>query len=130
MISTDLLQEFKPTLAIAIGQIQAVLDSVKESSDPEKQLLQLKAAQALLSKGTLMLLDDVYRKAIAEKISYAYQHCTGNCGEEALIERLRLLFPHIALEDVPQHLQQAQQVEQHLKEILMAKYLDTPPAII
>ncbi len=52
---------------MTIGQLQAVLQSVKESSDPERELLQLKAAQALLSKSTLLLLDDVYRKAMAEK---------------------------------------------------------------
>ena len=65
-------------MATTIGQLQAVLNSVRESSDPEKQLLQLKAAQGLLSECTLMLLDDVYRKAMAEKISYAYQNCTGS----------------------------------------------------
>ena len=127
MISSDLLQEFKSTVATAIGQLQAVHRSVQESSDPEKQLLQLKAAQALLAKGTLTLLDDVYRKAMAEKIAYAYQHCSGSCGQEALIERLRSLFPDIALEDVPYHLQQAQQVEHRINEILVAKSLDTPP---
>lgn len=121
MISTDLLQEFKPALATTIGQLQAVLGSVRESSDPEKQLLQLKAAQALLSKCTLMLLDDVYRKAMAEKISYAYQNCTGSCGQEDLIERLRAMFPDVPLEQVPQQLKQAQEVEQHLRGILSAK---------
>lgn len=121
MISTDLLREFKPALATSIGQLQAVLGSVHESSDPEKQLLQLKAAQALLAKCTLMLLDDVYRKAMAEKISYAYQHCTGSCGQEELIERLRVMFPAIPLEEVPLQLRQAQEVEQHLRKILLSK---------
>ncbi len=59
MISTDLLNEFKPALATAIGQLQAVLRSAKENSDSERELLQLKAAQALLSKSVLLLLDDV-----------------------------------------------------------------------
>ena len=121
MISTDLLQEFKPALATAIGQLQALLHSVKESSDPEKESFQLKAAQALLSKCTLMLLDDVYRKAMAEKISYAYQNCIGSCGHEDLIERLRVMFPNIPLDEVPQQLRQAQEVEQHLMKILSDK---------
>jgi len=68
-----------------------------------------------------MLLDDVYRKAMAEKISYAYQNCTGSCGQEELIERLRVMFPDVPLEDVPQQLSQAQEVEQHLRKILSAK---------
>ena len=65
MISADLLNEFKPALATAIGQLQSVLRSAKESSEAE--LIQLKAAQALHSKSVLLLLDDVYRKAMAEK---------------------------------------------------------------
>jgi len=130
MISTDLLQEFKFSLATTIGQLQALLTSVRESSDPEKQLVQLKAAQALVSKCTLMLLDDVYRKAMAEKISYAYQNCTGNCGQEDLIERLRAIFPDIPLEEVPEQLKQAQDVEQHLRKILSGKQLETSPVAI
>ena len=118
MISTDLLNEFKPALATAIGQLQSVLRSAKESSDPEAELIQLKAAQALLSKSVLLLLDDVYRKAMAEKISFAYQNCTGSCGQEELIERLRSMFPDIPLEEVPQRLKEAEAVEQHLRKIL------------
>ena len=56
MISTDLLNEFKPTLATVIGQLQAVLRTARESSDPERELFQLKAAQALLSKSVLLLI--------------------------------------------------------------------------
>lgn len=126
MISTDLLAEFKPTLATAIGQLQAVLHSVKESSDPEKELLQLKAAQALLSKSVLLLLDDVYRKAMAEKIAFAHHHCTGHCGQESVIERLRQMFPDIPLEEVPHRLKEAEAVEQFMRKILSEKNLETP----
>ena len=126
MISTDLLNEFKPALATVIGQLQAVLRTARESSDPERELFQLKAAQALLSKSVLLLLDDVYRKAMAEKISFAYQNCTGSCGQEELIERLRSMFPDIPLDEVPQRLKEAEAVEQHLKKILLEKSLETP----
>ncbi len=126
MISTDLLEDFKPTLATTIGQLQAVLRSVKESSDPEKELLQLKAAQALLSKSVLLLLDDVYRKAMAEKIAFAHHHCPGDCGQEVLIERLRGMFPDIPLEEVPQRLKEAEAVEQYMRKLLSEKSLETP----
>ena len=129
MISTDLLEDFKPTLATAIGQLQAVLHSIKESSDPERELIQLKAAQALLSKSVLLMLDDVYRKAMAEKISFAFQNCTGSCGQEELIERLRSMFPDIPLDEVPQRLKDAEAVEQHLKKILLEKQLEPFPSL-
>jgi hypothetical protein len=126
MISTDLLNEFKPALATVIGQLQAVLRTARESSDPERELFQLKAAQALLSKSVLLLLDDVYRKAMAEKISFAYQNCTGSCGQEELIERLRSMFPDIPLDEVPQRLKEAEAVEQHMRKIVLEKTLETP----
>lgn len=126
MISSDLLLEFNALLATALGQISAVSRSVKASVDPEQELNQLKAAQALLSKSILLLLDDVYRKALAEKIAFADQNCPGNCGQEALIERLRTAFPEITLEEVPRKLKEAMVVETKLRKILTEK-IWTPP---
>lgn len=103
-----------------------MLRSVKESSDPEKELLQLKAAQALLSKSVLLLLDDVYRKAMAEKIAFAHHHCPGDCGQEMLIQRLRGMFPDIPLKEVPQRLKEAEAVEQYMRKLLSEKSLETP----
>jgi len=74
------------------------------------------------------MLDDVYRKAMAEKISFAFQNCTGSCGQEELIERLRSMFPDIPLDEVPQRLKEAEAVEQHLKKLLLEKQLEPPPS--
>lgn len=125
MISSDLTRNIKVSIKTAIGQLNYILKKVDDEQQTENVLLQLKAVQAMLSKTTFELLDDTYRKALAEKISSAYQNCPGNCGNEEIIERLRKLFPDFALEEVPEKLKDAQGVEERLKKYLK-KNLDTP----
>lgn len=79
----------------------------------------------MLAKTTYELLDDAYRKALAERISSAYQSCPGDCGNEETIEKLRKLFPELKLEEVPKKLREARMVEEELKKFLSER-LDTP----
>lgn len=129
MISSDLTQNTKTAIKTAIGQLNYVLSKVDDEQQTENVLLQLKAVQAILTKTTFELLDDTYRKALAEKISSAYQTCPGNCGNEKIIERLRKLFPDFVLEEVPEKLKEAQEIENQLKKYL-ANNLDTPSHLI
>lgn len=126
MISSDLTKDIKVSIKTAMGQLNYVLEQVDDERRAENILLQLKAVRAILDKATFELLDDVYRKAMAEKISAAHQNCPGNCGEEVNIERLRRLFPEFSLEDVPQKLKEAEGVEIRMKKYLSEKNLDTP----
>ncbi|KHJ36542.1 hypothetical protein PBAC_32870 [Pedobacter glucosidilyticus] len=125
MISSDLTRNIKVSIKTVIGQLDYILKKVDDEQQTENVLLQLKAVQATLSKTTFELLDDTYRKALAEKISSAYQNCPGNCGNEEIIERLRKLFPDFALEEVPEKLKDAQEVEEKLKKYFKNN-LDTP----
>lgn len=125
MISSDLTKNSKTALKTAIGQLNYVLGKIDDEQQTENVLLQLKAVQAILTKTTFELLDDTYRKALAEKIASAYQTCPGNCGNEKMIERLRKLFPDFALEEVPEKLKEAQEIENQLKKYL-ENNLDTP----
>lgn len=126
MISKDLTQSIKIYLKTAIGQLGYVEKHIDDGR-ADNILLQLKAVQAMLSKITFELLDETYRKSLAEKIVANYEICPGNCGNEKNIEQMLKLFPEIALEDIPQKLKEAQLIEQHLKKILLEKNLDTPP---
>lgn len=125
MIPNDLTQSIKVSLKTAIGQLGYILNKVDDEDQVENVLLQLKAVQSTLTKTTYELLDNTYRKALAEKISSAYQSCPGNCGNEETIERLRTLFPEFKLEEVPEKLRKARTVEENLKKFL-SEHLDTP----
>lgn len=129
MISPDLTHSVKVSLKTMMGQLGYVAEKLDQEHDPTNLLLQLKAVQATLSKVIVELLDETYRKALAEKISFSWQHCTGTCGYETVIERLRRLFPDIPPEKVPEELKKAITIEQHLRKILAEKNLDTPHSI-
>lgn len=125
MIPHDLTQSIKVSLKTATGQLGYILSKIDDVDQVENILLQLKAVQSMLTKTTYELLDDTYRKALAERISSAYQSCPGNCGNEETIEKLRKLFPELKLEEVPEKLREARMVEEELKKFLSER-LDTP----
>ncbi|MFZ6010774.1 MAG: metal-sensing transcriptional repressor [Bacteroidota bacterium] len=125
MISKDLTKNFKDSIKGLSGHLKAI-EKMVDSEFPDRTLLQLRAVQAGLQKATLLLLDEVYRKALAEKISFSWQNCPGNCGYEQNIEQLRSLFPEIQLEEVPQKLKEATKIEGHLREKILRKDLETP----
>lgn len=118
MISSDLTRDIKVSIKTTIGQLNYILKKVDDDQQTENVLLQLKAVQAMLTKTTFKLLDDTYRKALAEKIASAHQNCPGNCGSEESIESLRKLFPDFALEEIPEKLKEAQEIENQLKKIV------------
>lgn len=127
MISKDLTKDFKDSIRGLSGHLKAI-EKMVDDEFPDQTLVQLKAVQAGLQRATLMLLDEVYRKALAEKISFSWQNCPGNCGYERNIEQLRNLFPEIQLEEIPQKLKEAAEIERHLKENYLQKSLETPSA--
>ena len=86
MIPHDLTQSIKVSLKTATGQLGYILSKIDDVDQVENILLQLKAVQSMLTKTTYELLDDTYRKALAERISSAYQSCPGDCGNEETIE--------------------------------------------
>lgn len=118
MISSDLTRNIKVSLKTAVGQLNYILTKLDDENQTENVLLQLKAVQATLAKSTFGLLDETYRKALAEKISFAHQNCPGNCGNEETIEKLRKLFPDFALENVPGKLEEARKLEIQLQKFL------------
>lgn len=127
MISQDLTKNIQHSLKTAIGQLGYVLKQIGDEQQSENILLQLKAIQAIIHKTSIELLEETYRKAIAEKISNAWQQCPGNCGNEQKIERLRKLFPDIKPAEVPQKLKEAEAIEKTLLKFLDKKDLPTPP---
>lgn len=120
MISKDLTKEFRDSIRGLSGHLLAV-EKMVDREFPDQTLLQLKAVQAGLQRVTLMLLDEVYRKALAEKISFSWQNCPGDCGYEQDIELLRNLFPEIPLENVPEKLKEAAEIEEHLRNNILEK---------
>lgn len=126
LIAPDLTKNIKTSLKTAIGQLGYVMEQLDNAGQAGNILLQLKAVQSTLNKTTFELLDDAYRKALAEKLSANYRQCPGNCGHEKQIQELIKLFPEFNLEDIPGKLNEALSLEKKLLKFLAEKNLDTP----
>jgi len=119
MIRKELSKDLNDRLATLSGHLSGIAKMLdKGDDDPVKIFTQLKAAENGLQKAIYLLLDEVFRKAMAEKIVSSKEKCPGNCGYEDDIERLLRQFPAINPEEVPVKLKEIQAIENHLKKVL------------
>lgn len=98
MLEKDLTRDIKSRLNTIRGQLEGIVKMLDEDRDPELILNQFKAAGKALEIAHEFLLDETYRKSLAAKISEAIEACPGNCGQEDIIEMLRVQFPTIQAE--------------------------------
>jgi len=115
MIASDLTNMVQHELKTAQGQINYILERINDPEQAHNVLIQLKSVQGLINKATIELLDDAYRKALAERISQAVDQCPGNCGNEQSIEHLLKIFPDIKPEEIPVKLMQIEKMNRELQ---------------
>ncbi len=112
----DLTRDIKKRLKTLSGQINGIIKMLDEGKDPEQINIQFKSIDKGIQKAHFLLLDEVYRKALAIGIVNAANACPGNCGNEEKIAFLQLEFPKIELDDITQKLKEIQAIEQRMKE--------------
>ncbi len=113
-LPSDLILDIKTRLKTLSGQIIGIVKMLDEGKEPEQIIFQFKAVDKGLQKAHHLLLDDVYRKALAIKIVNATNACPGNCGNEAKIEFIRKNFPDFKLGELTQILKEIQEIEERL----------------
>lgn len=118
MIPQNLSKDLRDRLATISGHLTGINNMLKDGNDPVKIFIQLKASENSLQKAIYLMLDEVFRKAMAEKIVISKEKCPGNCGYEGEIERFLTQFPNIKLEEVPLRLKEIEVIEDHLKKML------------
>ena len=117
MIPKDLTKDIKTRLQSIKGQMDGLIKMLDEGKDPEKILLQFKAAQKGLDKAHYLLLDEAYRKALAIKISETVEACPGNCGNEDRIEFIRQQFPHLELDSLTQKMKEIAELKERIGNV-------------
>ncbi len=114
-LPSDLVLDIKTRLKTLSGQLNGVVKMLDEGKDPEQINIQFKSVDKGLQKAHYLLLDEVYRKALAIGIVKAVDSCPGNCGSEDKIAYLKKDFPNIALSDLTDKLKEIQTIESRLK---------------
>ncbi|MCF6213945.1 MAG: metal-sensitive transcriptional regulator [Flavobacteriaceae bacterium] len=116
ILPSDLVLDIKTRLKTLSGQLNGIVKMLEESKDPEQINIQFKSVDKGLQKAHYLLLDEVYRKALAIGIVKAVDSCPGNCGNEEKIDYLKKEFPNIALNDLTDKLKEIQTIEKRLKD--------------
>jgi CsoR family transcriptional regulator, copper-sensing transcriptional repressor len=111
MLPKDLTKDIIDRLSTIKGQLEGIGTMLKEGKDPEQILVQFKAAQNGLDRANYLLLDEVYRKALAIKIVNTVDACPGDCGSEHQIEDLRRQFPSLALNELTSKMKEIAELE-------------------
>ncbi len=96
MFPEDLRYSVQKRLRSLKGQVQGIEGMLEEDRDPERILEQFRAAREGLANAEKELLDELYRKALAQKIVEANEACPGDCGNEEVIRSLRERFPKMS----------------------------------
>lgn len=115
MLPKDLIKDIIDRLASIKGQVDGISKMLNEEKDPEQILIQFKAAQKGLDKAHYLLLDEVYRKALAIKIVNTMEACPGNCGNEDKIEYIRQQFPSFELDELTDKMKEISEIEKRLE---------------
>lgn len=115
MLPKDLTKDISDRLASIKGQVEGISKMLNQGKDPEQILIQFKAAQKGLDKAHYLLLDEVYRKALAIKIVNTVDACPGNCGNEDKIEYIRQQFPSFKLDELTDRMQEISEIEKRLE---------------
>lgn len=110
----DLTKDIITRLKSIEGQTRGLIAMLEEDKDPEKILTQFKAVQKALDKSHFLLLDEVYRKALAIKIVETMDACPGNCGNEERIEFIRKQFPDLEVDDLSQKMKEIAELKKRI----------------
>lgn len=116
MFPKDLTHDVKIRLTTIKGQMDGIIKMLDDSNDPEKIITQFKAVNSGLDTTYNLLIDEVYRKALAIKIVEVADACPGNCGNEEKIDFIKKQFPSFKLEDIIKKFKEVAKIGEKVKE--------------
>jgi DNA-binding FrmR family transcriptional regulator len=96
--------------------VDGLVKMLDNGEDPEKIITQFKAVDSGLNIAFHLLLDEVFRKALASKIVEVADACPGNCGNEEKIEFIRTQFPKLKFDEIVNKLKDITRIGDKVKE--------------
>lgn len=133
MLPSELTGDLKKRLSTIKGQLEAIIRTLDEETDPDKILIQMKAADQGLQKAHYLLMDEVFRKSLALKLVQVMNACPGNCQDAEKIEYMKQQFPMLEFDQLATQIKEVnaidKRLEKHNKINLNKDLEDTPPAV-
>lgn len=132
MLPKELTADLAKRLNTVKGQIEAIVRMLDDEADPDKILMQMKAADQGLRKSHYLLMDEVFRKSLALKLVQVMNACPGNCQDAEKIEYMKEQFPMLEFDQLTSQLKEVnaidKRLEQHNKNNSKKDLEDTPPS--
>jgi CsoR family transcriptional regulator, copper-sensing transcriptional repressor len=132
MLPSELTGDLKKRLSTIRGQIEGIIKMLDAETDPDKILVQFKAADQGLQKAHYLLMDEVFRKSLALKLVQVMNACPGNCQDADKIEYMKEQFPMLEFDQLTTNMKEINAIDKRLekynKNNLNKDLEDTPPA--
>lgn len=132
MLPKELTGDLVKRLNTVKGQIEGIVRMLDEDTDPDKMLVQFKAADQGLQKAHYLMMDEVFRKSLALKLVQVMNACPGNCQDAEKIEYMKEQFPMLLLDQLTSQIKEVhaidKRLEKHNKNISNKDLEDTPLA--
>jgi len=96
--------------------MDGLIKMLDNEEDPEKIINQFKAVDNGLDTAYNLLLDEVYRKALAMKIVEVADACPGDCGNEEKIDFIRKQFPSFKLDEIVKKFKEITKIGEKVKQ--------------
>ena len=104
MLSTEEKKILKHQLTSMHGQIAAINKMIDEDRDAEEIYIQFKAVEGIVDKALYGILDDLFRKNLAEILVKGLEACPGDCEDCDRFEIIKNQFSKMDLNEVFKHL--------------------------
>jgi DNA-binding FrmR family transcriptional regulator len=116
MLPSELTGDLKKRLSTVRGQIEGILKMMDNDTDPDKILVQFKAADQGLQKAHYLLMDEVFRKSLALKLVQVMNACPGNCQDAEKIEYMKEQFPMLEFDQLTTKIKEINAIDKRLEE--------------
>lgn len=114
MLPKDLTNDIIKRLSYIKGQLGGIEKMFNEDREPEKIIIQFKAAEEALNKAHFLLLDEVFRKGLALQLVEVMNACPGNCQEAEKITFLKKKFPELELNEIADKMREVKEISERM----------------
>ncbi len=111
------IKTLKKHLHYLKGQIDGIEKMIDRGEDSNDIYIQFKAIEGTLHKTIYVLLEDILRKELAQKIVKVVNACPGNCEDAEKIEFAKKEFPNMEIKKVASIIAEMDVIEEKLKKL-------------